>query len=287
MIQGLLHLPGRDHMKSRIAEAIKLKTQPVALIWTDKEPEGATRFKPGNWGCVVSLFAAAATRGLTGAFDRDTYGCWGGGVGLGFGNQYESFPGGEECFCRFLSTGNEESEQGRLIGEQLRSKGFSRMADDFQQGERYVKSPEDTMRFVESLPIRDIPAKFVIVKPLDKVHPDHEEIKNVTFFVDPDELSALVTLANHARPEAENVIIPWAAGCQVLGIFAYRELELEHPRGLVGMMDISARKHVRATLGENAVSFTAPWPLFQEMEKNVDGSFLGRETWKSLLRSKG
>jgi hypothetical protein len=44
----------------------------------------------------------------------------------------------------------------------------------------------------------------------------------------------------------------------VFGILAYRELDRERPRGLVGMTDISARKNVRATLGENVLSFTAP-----------------------------
>jgi hypothetical protein len=273
-------------MNSMIAEAINLETRPVALVWTDHAPDESTRFKPQVWGCVVSLFAAAATRGITGAFDRETYGCWGGGVALGFGNQYENFPGGVECFCRFLSSGNGDSEQGRPIGEQLKSQGWGRMADDFLKGECYVKSPEDTQRFIESLPMREIPAKFVVVKPLDHIDPEKDDVKSVTYFVDPDGLSALVTLANHARPEAENVIIPWAAGCQVMGIFAYRELEREHPRGLVGMMDISARKNVRATLGEHALSFTAPWPLFQEMERNVEGSFLQRATWSALEKSK-
>jgi hypothetical protein len=274
-------------MKSMIAEAIKLGTKPVALIWTDSEPDKATRFKPEAWGCVVSLFAAAAARDITGAFDRQAYGCWGGGVGLGFGNQYEKFPGGVDCFCRFLSTGNEDSEQGRPVGEQMKAAGFNRMADDFLHGERYVKSPEDTRRFVEALPMREVPKRFVVIKPLDQVDPKHEEVKNVTFFVDPDGLSALVTLANHARPESENVIIPWAAACQILGIYSYRELEREHPRGLVGMMDISARRNVRATLGENTLSFTAPWPLFEEMESNVSGSFLQRSTWRALQQSKG
>jgi uncharacterized protein (DUF169 family) len=274
-------------MKSKIAEAINLKTQPVALILAEKEPEGAIRFKQQHWGCVVSLFAAAATRDITGAFDQQTYGCWGGGVGLGFGNQYVNFPGGVDCFCRFLSTGNEESEQGRAVGEQLKGAGLGRMADDYLKGERYVKNPEATRRFVESLPIQDIPSKFVIVRPLNRAEPEKDEIKNVTFFVDPDALSALVILANYARPDEENVIVPWAAGCQVMGIFAYRELEREHPRGLIGMTDISARKNVRATLGENILSLTAPWPLFQEMESNVEGSFLQRETWLSLQNSKG
>jgi hypothetical protein len=169
----------------------------------------------------------------------------------------------------------------------LKAKGFGRMADDFLKGERYVKNPDDTQRFVDGLPMADIGSKFVVVTPLDQVDPPKHEIKNVTFFVDPDGLAALVNLANYARPEAENVIIPWAAGCQVMGIFAYRELEREKPRGLVGMMDITARQHVRATLGEHVLSFTAPWPLFKEMESNVKGSFLQRPTWKTLHKSKG
>jgi hypothetical protein len=273
-------------MKSAIAEAIHPKTQPVALVWTDKVPDQATRFKPQAWGCVVSLFAAAATRGVIGAFNRQTYGCWGGGVALGFGNQYEHFPGGVDCFCRFLSTGNEDAEQARPIGEQMKSQGWTRLSEDFLKGERYIKSPADTQRFVQSLPVRDIPAEFVVVKPLDQIDPEKDDVKNVTFFVDPDGLSALVILASYERPDAENVIIPWAAGCQVLGILAYRELDREHPRGLVGMTDISARKNVRATLGEHALSFTAPWPLFQEMERNVEGSFLQRSTWIALQKSK-
>ena len=126
----------------------------------------------------------------------------------------------------------------------------------------------------------------MIVKPLSQVHPSQENVKSVTFFIDPDRLSALTILANYERPGEENVIVPWAAGCQVLGIYSYRELEREHPRGLVGMIDISAHKNVRATLGEHALSFTAPWPLFKEMENNVADSFLQRPTWLALVESK-
>ena len=168
----------------------------------------------------------------------------------------------------------------------MRSLGYGRMAEDYLKGERYVQSPEATRRFIKSMPMREVPTKFVVAKPLERTDPEQDMVKNVTFFVDPDGLSALTILANYSRPDADNVIIPCAAGCQVMGIYAYRELEREHPRGLVGMIDISARKHVRATLGEHALSFTAPWPLFLEMEENVAGSFLQRATWQSLQQSK-
>ena len=271
-------------MNSVTGNAIELKTQPVALVWADEAPAGATRFKPGRWGCVVNLFATAAARGRAGAFDRRTFGCWGGGVGLGFGNQYQDFPGGLDCFCRFLSNGNEQWERGRAVGDQMKVSGGGRMADDFLHGERYLRDPETTRRFVEALPMRDIPAGFVVVKPLGETDPEREDVKSVTFFVDPDRLSALVILANYTRPDAENVIVPWAAGCQVMGIYAYRELERERPRGLIGLTDISARKNIRPILGEYVLSFTAPWPLFREMESNVKGSFLERETWRTLRK---
>jgi hypothetical protein len=54
------------------------------------------------------------------------------------------------------------------------------------------------------------------------------------------------------------------------------------PRGLVGLTDLSARRHVRAAPGPNVLSFTAPWPPFQEMERNAGDCFLQRETWREL-----
>lgn len=75
-------------MESVIATAHGLIHEPEAIVWSDEKPEGAVQFEPGKWGCVMAMFAAAATRGKTAAFDRETYGCFGGGFGLGFGNTY-------------------------------------------------------------------------------------------------------------------------------------------------------------------------------------------------------
>ena len=51
--------------------------------------------------------------------------------------------------------------------------------------------------------MQDIPAKYVVVKPLRQTDREQDDIKNVTFFVDPDRLSALVLLASHDNPEEE------------------------------------------------------------------------------------
>ncbi|MFB3917166.1 MAG: DUF169 domain-containing protein [Terriglobales bacterium] len=274
-------------MNSKIADAIGLRTHAVALVWSDSAPESATQFKPGRWGCVMSLFATVATKARVGVFDRQTFGCWGGGVGLGFGNCYVTFPGGIEAFCRFLADGNVKTEEGKAVGEEVARWAGRRMTDDFLLGERYLKDPEVTKRFLQALPMRDIPAQYVVVKPLDQADPERDNIKNITFFVDPDQLSALVVLANYTHPDLENIIVPWGAGCQIIGIFAYRELDREHPRGLIGMTDLSARLNTRASVGKNVMSFTAPWPLFLKMEENVENSFLQRETWRELRRHSG
>ncbi len=271
-------------MQSKVAAAIGLKNNPVAIVWTDEKPEHALQFKEGRWGCVVSLFATVATRGKTGVFDRSTYGCWGGGVGLGFGNCYETFPGGVDGFLGFLADGNEGTEMGRQIGAGLAQAGAKSLAEDFLLGERYLKNTECTEHFLQALPFRDIPTRYVVLKPLSEVDEEEDNIRSVTFFVEPEALSALVVLANHSKPELENVGMPYAAACQVMGLLAYREMEAENPRALVGMTDLSARKNTMASLGRNTMSFTAPWPVFQRMEQDVYTSFFERETWRELRK---
>ena len=270
-------------MESKIAQALNLKYYPVAVLWTDEKPAKAKSFKEGKWGCVLWMFAAAA-KGNTAAFDKSTYGCWGGGVGLGFGNQYLNFPGGIECFYSFLSSGNDNWEKGRDIAEKLESVVSEDFLGEFRHGEGYIQSPELVKQFVDTMPIMEVPQKYVVFKPLPDVEPGMEQPEVVVFLADPDQLSALVVLANYAREGNENVIIPFAAGCQQIGIFAYREARSDTPRAVIGLTDLSARKNLKKQIDRNMFSFAVPWRMFREMEDNVEGSFLEKETWRSLAR---
>lgn len=270
-------------MESKIAKALQLKHQGVAIITADEAPADALRFKSGKWGCVMFMFANAA-RGKTAAFDRESYGCWGGGVGLGFGNVYEKFPGGVDCFTYFLSAvGNEQWEKGREVGKMLEGAAGKEFARDFLKGEAYFKSPQLVHRFLDELPIQDMGRRFVVFKPLNDADPSKDQIATVVFLANPDQLSALVVLANYGRGGINNVIIPFAAGCQSIGIIPFKEAASENPRAVVGLMDISARKYTRSLIGMEYLTFAMPWNLFQEMESNVEGSFLQSHTWMSLV----
>lgn len=268
-------------MESKIASILGLQYAPVALLWSDEKPKNAIEFKQGRFGCVMFLFANAA-RGRTAVFSRETFGCWGGGVGLGFGNRYVDFPGGEECFYHFLSSGNKNHPSGRMVGEQMKNAGMNDFYDDFMEGERYLKGPEQVESFVQSLPIIDIPNPYVILKPLAEVDAAKVQPETITFLADPDQLSALVVLANHGRKGVENVTIPFVAGCQSIGIMAYAQGKSPEPKAVVGLVDLSARKNVRKLLGSKLLSFSMPLALFREMENNVETSFFFRNTWKAL-----
>ncbi|HBV97543.1 MAG: hypothetical protein JL50_07775 [Peptococcaceae bacterium BICA1-7] len=251
-------------MESNIAKAIGMKYSPVAVVLTDEKPEGALQFKEGRWGCVVSMLSAAA-KGKTAVFDRKTFGCLGGGVGLGFGNQYVNFPAGIE---NFLSTGNKEfcsTDMGKNIVRNMPA---------IEHGEKYCKTPEVAKKFVDSLPMTEVPTEYVVFKPLEKVS-EGETPKVVVFYVNPDQLSAMVVLANYARDTNQNVIAPFGAGCHTAGIIPFNEDNSEKPRAVIGMFDISARKQV----DRDILSFTVPYKMFREMESNVEGSFLQEHEW--------
>jgi COG2043 family uncharacterized protein len=274
-----------EKMQSKISEAIFLKHDPVAILWSDEKPENAFGFKPLKWGCIMWLVVKAASGKIT-TCSRNTFGCFGGGVGVGFGNQYKSFPAGEEGFYRFLSYGNIDWEPGRQITEQVRPFLRKEIYDCMLYGEQYMKSPDLVKKFVDTLPMVDIPYKYVVFKPLSKVNIEDEEPQVIVFFVDPDQLSALVVLANYGREDNDNVIIPNAAGCQTIGIYPYKEAASDRQRAVVGLTDLSARSYSRAQLGDKYMTFTVPLKMYEEMESNVEKSFLQRHAWNHISKSK-
>jgi uncharacterized protein (DUF169 family) len=244
-------------MRSKLVDALGLKFSPVVIVLTNDKPEQAAQFKEGGWGCVGSMLIAAA-KGRTCMFDRKTFGCPGGGTGLGFGNCYIDFP-----IDRLLSTG----------GQTVMANGRT---FDMGQGERFFASPELATRWADALPYRQLPTEYVVFRPMDASAAD-EQVSLVHLFVNPDQLSALVTLAGFRRGSINATIAPWGGACQCI-LFAYAEAEAEMPRGVIGFFDIAQRPKYDRDL----LSYTMPHRMFLEMESSVDVSFLRTPEWQKL-----
>ncbi|MDR3591252.1 MAG: DUF169 domain-containing protein [Negativicutes bacterium] len=239
-------------MNSEIAARLKLRYSPVAILFGGEKPAGAMEFVAGRRGCVAAMLSAAA-KGRQAVFSRGNCGCAGGMVGLGFGDSHGKFPGG---FDYFLSTGRGEG---------------------YPEGEGYKKTPELVKTFTDVLPYTDIPFEYVIFKPLTELD-QAEEPKLIVFYANPDQLSALVVLANYGREGNDNVIIPFGAGCHSFCLIPWHEAGQQRPRAVVGMTDITARPFIDADL----LAFSVPYAMFREMEDNVSGSFLDKPDWQKV-----
>lgn len=153
-------------MNSKIAEALKLSSQPVAVFTSKEIPENAMQFRKGVWGCVIAMMYAVS-KGKTAAFDRETVVCAGGKAGLGI----QKFELGTIEY--FLSIGGKGPKK----------------------GEFYKKSPDIARNYIETMP--DIETdKYVIMKPLNELK-ENETPEIVIFLVNADQLSGLATLANY------------------------------------------------------------------------------------------
>jgi len=136
---------------SEIARAVGL-TEPVAIVWSDTKPEDALVIKPGIWACVMWFYAKVVSEGKTAAFSRETCGCPGGAMGLGFGRPFEKHAAGsEENFCLFLSYGREGAADKEKFDAFVEAIHDRRQKQMFVNGERFKKDPSTVQDFVHLL----------------------------------------------------------------------------------------------------------------------------------------
>ncbi len=244
-------------MQSEIAQKLKLRYSPIAILFTNEKPQDVLEFKEGQWGCVTAMLTAAA-KGRRAVFSRTTFGCEGGGIGLGLINQFS------DGFEYFVSTGKEGLPPVKGIPE----------------SEAFKKTPELGKEWMDSLTLVSIPEQYITFAPLTEVDVAKEEPRVVVFYANPDQLTALIVLANYGRPGYDNVVAPFASGCMTACLFAWNEAARERPRAVIGMTDVSARPHIDADL----LSFSVPYNMFKEMENNVPGSFLDKHEWKKIAK---
>lgn len=60
----------------------------------------------------------------------------------------------------------------------------------------------------------------------------------------------------------------------------YQEENSDQPKAMVGLLDLYARKTVRKMIGDNFLSFTIPYKMFLNMQKDVAESSLAKSSWE-------
>jgi len=120
--------------------------------------------------------------------------------------------------------------------------------------------------------------KVTVFKPLSDFEQD-EKPEIVIFFVNPDELSALVYLLHFNAPESEDRIVTrFISGCGSVVTLPMKLKSEGKMQAVWGMHDISVRRR----LPKELMTLTMPYELFVEINKDIDQSFIITDSWKVI-----
>jgi uncharacterized protein (DUF169 family) len=221
---------------------------PITFYYSNETVNPEVVKSPSGHQCFIGVLSRVR-KGTSLCFDVNSIGCPGGKRYLGFMQEIRPE------FEYFLSCGI----PGKL------------------EGERYKKTPELVKEVMKRMPEFKAPAQFIVFKRWDKLEKqDNPEV--VIFFAPPDVVSGLFTLTNFEEAEPNGVFAPFGAGCSTIVQYPYLERDSTHPRGVVGMFDVSARPFVP----KETFTFAVPMKKFQRMIENMDESFLITPSWDKV-----
>ena len=120
----------------------------------------------------------------------------------------------------------------------------------------------------------------ILIGPLRK--DQYGYLKSITFYVNPDQLSVLMTGAQYrnAPGDPPPVIAPFGSGCMEL-ISLFEDLNV--PQAMIGATDIAMRQY----LPPDILAFTVTKPMFRQLCELDEASFLYKPFWKNLRKSRG
>jgi len=274
-------------MDSIISKKLKGMFNPVILLRSDVKPDNVLELSPGLKGhCMMDLFARVVAEGETAVFARDSCGCAGAVVAMGFGNGYLKSPLGPKFYSAFFSKGQSVAEDNKQGAEVVdRESGLGK--DKFVNGERLHESPEKAFRWItEELPVFDFPEKYAILKPLSQLT-DNETPLSVIFTVNPLELSTLVILTGTVTDGGLELIAPpQASGCQTFGNYVFAQGQKDSPKPVLGLMDLAARPYIKEWIPDEYLTFSTTWQIFLKMEKAAEDGIFDGALWKYLRAEK-
>jgi hypothetical protein len=232
------------------SDALKLdKYKPCGVYFSDEKPENALELKKKGNGCIVPLILKAST-GIPVVFAEESTGWPCSAFYLGF--QDTIFEGIEY----FLSN-----------------------KDDFWRPcERFIQDPGLAKTLIENIhPVK--PNKtYLVIKPLEEFSAD-EEPESVLFFVNADQLSALVFLSHFDAPGSmDRVLAPFASSCMALVTLPLKLARKNEEKAVLGNFDIAARTRMPADL----LSFALPSTFLKKLAEFLPESFVTTHNWQTI-----
>lgn len=109
----------------------------------------------------------------------------------------------------------------------------------------------------------------------------YEYLKTVTFFVNPDQISFLITGAEYYNGSASHhpVTAVYGSGCgQLAAVFD----DFDSPKATIGGTDIAMRSH----LPRDILAFTVTKPMFEQLCRLDEKSFLYGSFWKNVRQAR-
>ena len=231
-------------------DALKLnKYKPCGVYFSDEKPADALELKKKGNGCIVPLILKAST-GIPVVFTEESTGWPCSAFYLGF--QDTIFEGIEY----FLSN-----------------------KDDFWRPcERFIQNPALAKAFVDNVNPVKPDKKFVVIKPLEDFSAN-EEPESVLFFVNADQLSALVTLSHYDAPgRMDRVLAPFSSACMALVTLPLKLARKDEEKAVMGNFDIAARTRMPADL----LSFAMPYAFLKKLAGFLPESFVTTHNWGTI-----
>jgi hypothetical protein len=222
--------------------------EPLIGVYDAPDPalfDPVVHFTPGVRACLFEFYQDWMS-GRTLILKADDYGC--GGCGTWWFNRQTRSRAG---YLDFLA-----NKEGLKASEEL-------MATWFDAARRY----EPQHGFICVGPLKDLA---------------YEYLKTITFYVNPDQLSVLMTGAQYHQPYTGEspVTVDFGSGCMELMPLLEGK---EGPRGIVGATDMAMRNN----LPPEKLAFTVNKAMYENLCRLDEKSFLAKPFLKMLKNARG
>lgn len=135
--------------------------------------------------------------------------------------------------------------------------------------EKYKRTPEMVVDFVEKMEVPLAKEKYLNIAPIDKIE-SFDPIVGILFFATPDMLGGLTGWAFYDNNSDDAVTSKFGSGCSAIFTEAVVENNKNGKRTFLGCFDPSVRRF----LEPETLSFTIPMSRFKEMYHTMRESCL-------------